>query len=115
MRFFLAKNDNRDCKYCGSNIIYGEHYVLSYFHTAKRTFFFHIECYRQWIDEKFVKKYLEWKENLNPPAKRGRPPTYKDGKLIHQLKALRRYHTRVGNEDTVRILDGKIQQAINEN
>ena len=98
MRFFVSRNDDRICNYCKTNILHGEHYVLVFFPKARRSFFFHVfgtlnDCFSTWSREFFVKKYMEWKQNLDPPVKRGRPPIYRDSKKANQLHALRRFGT----------------------
>lgn len=112
MKFLIATNDDKLCLDCRSNILYGEHYLQKYSYKAKRSFFFHIDCYRKWSDNNIVKFYLIWRQNLDPPKIRGRPKKYKDGKKAHRLKALIRYHREAGNEDRVEELRRKLDANI---
>ncbi len=111
MRFYIAKNDNRECHKCNTFILYGEQYVWYFSHNAHRVFYFHIVCYQHWLLEVFARKLTDWREKLNPPTKRGRPPKYKDGKQVHRLKVLRRYHEGKGHADIVADLDRQISES----
>ena len=106
MRFFVSRNDERVCQHCKTNILHSEYYVLMYMAKARRSFFFHVvdvdtDCFMIWTREMFVRKFMVWKENLDPPVKRGRPPIYRNGKKANQLIALKAYHTKAGNTDRV--------------
>lgn len=115
MRFFTSRNDERVCHFCNTNILHGEHYVLVYFPKARRSYFFHVvgdanDCFSTWSQELFVKKYMEWKQNLDPPVKRGRPPIYRNSKIAGQLLALRRYHRKAGNEASVLVVNQQLEE-----
>ncbi len=111
MRLYVAKNDNRECLHCKTFILYGEDYVWNFSYNAKRVFYFHIACYQHWFLRIFKEKVDKWREEKNPPTKRGRPPKYKDGKEVHRLKVLRRYHENKGHKDAVDDLDKKISES----
>lgn len=67
---------------------------------------FHANCFleqeRIWIENWFDK---------HPRSKnlRGRPKKYEDGKLVNQLRSLKRYHEQVGNLEAVAELDRKLE------
>ena len=109
MRFYRAKNDERVCLHCRVNILHGSEYVWLYSYNAKRVNYFHIECYRIWSDELFVKKLLAWRENLDPQVKRGRPKIHSNGKKINKLRALIRYHKQRGNTERVEELSKSLK------
>lgn len=114
MRFFIAKNDEKVCTRCKSQILRGEEYTRVYAQKKKGrySFVFHIECYKLWVIESFDKKYKTWLDSLKPRNKRGRPQKYINGASIHRLKSLIRYHKTVGNLTRVAELEEELTHAI---
>ena len=103
MKFLITKKDNLFCFHCRTNLLYGEYYVGVFYSKnyqgrfIRNRLLFHIECYRGWIDETFVRKYLEWKMGLDPPKVRGRPRKYQTTELSKEMnrkKSLARYHKK---------------------
>lgn len=103
MKFLIAKNDKLFCLHCKSIIYYGEHYIGVFYKknfqgiVRRNNLIFHVDCYRAWADENVVKRYLAFKESLDPPKKRGRPFRYRDGKEANRIKTLIKYHEKAGD------------------
>ena len=120
MRFFYAKKE-QVCKYCKGNILYGDDAVIIRWKPHGGIVIiplvFHAECYSEWVINSFNQRYNDWKLGSSPRPirrKRGRKFLYKNkeqAKIIHQLKALRRYHEKSRNLEAVRILNIKIKEA----
>lgn len=112
MKFLISKNDNIFCIGCGSNILYGEHYIGVFYidkELRRRKLLFHVKCYYEWYTANVLRKYEMWKSSLTEPKKRGRPKIYQNGKEVHKLKALLYYYRKAGNEPKVLELEAKLE------
>jgi hypothetical protein len=115
---FLFMKRPKTCKHpkCGGIIGRGELYILNSHRNSSTgryySFSYHYECYIEYFTERIRQDAMYYMGQLIPPKRLGRPRVYKNGKNIHKLKALRRYHEKAGNMDRVRELTGELARII---
>jgi len=115
---YYKKNDSckkYTCKYCGLTFRKGDKVIkeIYTYRDKNRVEYkdhatYHVDCYMKqlgyWVESVFDKL-----ESISPKKQRGRPKKYPDGKLVNQLRALRRYHVGVGNTEAIMELDKKLE------
>ena len=124
MRFFYARKE-QVCRYCKSAINYNDEAVVTRWKPPGGITFIplvvHVTCYVNWITDGFNKAWNDWKIEASPRPvrhKRGRKFLYgtrEQAKLINQLKSLRSYHIKVGNNAAVNTLNKRIEEETHGN
>lgn len=112
MKYLFAKRIIT-CWHCGTSIERGSLYIRTshrnrdsgrYYSSA-----YHYECYIEHMAERVRKDALYWMGQQEQPKKLGRPKIYHNGKEVHRLKALRRYHEGAEHQTEVKVIDEKIK------
>lgn len=116
MRFFQVKKDSIKCRACEGYLSRGEVAVWLSVNMKggdalynKFHLIFHPQCFRDWNDRIFLKRYEEFKASLIPRKKIGRPKIYQDGKTVHKLRMLQAYHQKAGHTARVEQLEESIR------
>lgn len=122
MLIFRAKNENTQCKSCGTYFLRDEPVILYTFKKRlvnnklnRVALTFHEKCYREWIVAVFDRTYLNWHKTKGQEHRvsLGRTKSYKregQAKEVNKLNALIYYHKKQGHLDKMLELTLKLEQ-----